>query len=285
MCQTSLWCATLKEQRCSFSPHPTVQLTLLPTASEVYWFPTGCVPYVPTSFWLINSMAVYLRPVSSHEFSDVFGSFALPFCSQRWQKNFNDIFQNPQDQFQLSRPNLSQLWNDHHTLNNWRPLTLLAQLQTTSSTYTGGAWEAARGLWGALRCQMAVHLSSATNNSYSCSCTSQLTSKWLEAYCGQEVEGGRCREEGSTVPCPSPSPGRWWDSNKTSHLLPVMRWSRLQPSLPFRRHPREKTFFQAFCQGSHPATVTKRMKIVDMSFKLSAMSLNYTSTYNRGLVG
>jgi hypothetical protein len=30
-------------------------LTLIPTATKVFWFPTGCAPYVPTFIWLINN--------------------------------------------------------------------------------------------------------------------------------------------------------------------------------------------------------------------------------------
>ncbi len=36
---------------------PTVLLTLNLTAPKVYWFPTGCAPYVPTFIWLISKMA------------------------------------------------------------------------------------------------------------------------------------------------------------------------------------------------------------------------------------
>ncbi len=55
-----------------------LRLTLAPTASKVYWFPTGCDPYVPTFLWLINKMAYFITLT----FSEAPGCFALPFRSQ-----------------------------------------------------------------------------------------------------------------------------------------------------------------------------------------------------------
>jgi hypothetical protein len=41
-------------------------LTVIPTAPKVYWFPTGCVPDVPTFIWLIDNMAAEQTSISSH---------------------------------------------------------------------------------------------------------------------------------------------------------------------------------------------------------------------------
>jgi hypothetical protein len=41
-------------------------LTLIPTAPNAYWFPTGCAPYVPTFLWLINKTTASQTSVLSY---------------------------------------------------------------------------------------------------------------------------------------------------------------------------------------------------------------------------
>ncbi len=53
LCPAKQYCTT-----CMFNPKPP--------APKVYWFPTGCAPYVPTFLWLINKMAAQCTTVSSH---------------------------------------------------------------------------------------------------------------------------------------------------------------------------------------------------------------------------
>jgi hypothetical protein len=81
---------TLRFGRRKYTLYTLFSLTLMHTASKVYWFLIGCASSVPNpiSLWLTNNMASQ-RPHT--EFIWSARTFCLLFCSQMWRKIWRHV--------------------------------------------------------------------------------------------------------------------------------------------------------------------------------------------------